>query len=168
MTDDDKELFIRLKKEAAGINLRDRAQATKWFNDHAFLSIVDASWIFGVSTNTIREARSNCCIRLTNNKNLIHYAKYYYTPQVVNKCRSYTWLYYHYVTLQLSVSKCAKLAGVSSETMHRWMAGYRLPMRETKTIVKIVFDENKSTLVEEVPSVPAKKPRRSIEIKVFE
>lgn len=155
----DNELFDKIRNDAKNVDLLNPDEAKKWFEEHACLSVVDASWIFGISTDAIRSIRSKNNYKLTNNVNLIHHTKYYYTPNVVNKCRSYFWLHYNYVRLGYSVHKMAKLANVSSETMHRWLAGYKIPMRDARSILKIKFDEHKSSLVDEVPSISTEKSR---------
>lgn len=46
-----------------------------------------------------------------------------------NKCCTHAWCYKHYVTLRLSQTECAKLAGIARQTFIGWLNRFKIPVR---------------------------------------
>lgn len=46
-----------------------------------------------------------------------------------NRCQTYEWCYYHYVTIGLSQTACAHLAGIARQTFITWLVKFRIDVR---------------------------------------
>jgi hypothetical protein len=67
-----------------------------------------------------------------------------------NSCRNYEWLHKHYVELDQNVVTCAKLAGVSPDTITTWLNNFKIQVK-TRNAPKV--QARNSTTVGEAPCI---------------